>query len=42
MAPGFFFLGTSRAISTARLNMSPCLHLRPIYVVVFNGPFDEI
>ena len=27
-----------RAISTARLNMSPCLHLRPIHVVVSDGP----
>ena len=27
-----------RAISTARLSVSPRLHLRPIDVVVFNGP----
>ena len=39
--PAFFcFLlhGTLRAISTARLNTSPCLHLRPINVVVCDGP----
>ncbi len=30
----FFFSRNVRAISTARLNMSPCLHLRPIGVVV--------
>ena len=34
----FPYHGTSRAISTARLNTSPCLHLRPIYVVVSDGP----
>ena len=34
--------GTSRAISTARLNTSPCLHLRPIYVVVCNGPWRDL
>ena len=28
----------SRAISTARLNVSPRLHLRPIDVVVSDGP----
>ena len=28
----------NRAISTGQLNMSPCLHLRPIDVVVFHGP----
>ena len=27
-----------RAISTGQLNMLPCLHLRPIDVVVFHGP----
>ena len=27
-----------RAISTARLNMLPCLHLQPINVVVYNDP----
>ena len=37
----FSFYGTFRAISTARLNMSPCLHLRPIDVVVFNGPLTR-
>ena len=26
------------AISTGQLNMLPCLHLRPIDVVVFHGP----
>ena len=33
------FSGTSRAISTARLSASPRLHLRPIDVVVFDGPW---
>ena len=31
-----------RAISTARLNMSPCLHLRPIDVVVCDGPRRDL
>ena len=31
-----------RAISTARLNMSPCLHLQPINVVVYDDPNEEI
>ena len=31
-----------RAISTARLNASPRLHLRPIDVVVFNGPQRDL
>ena len=30
------------AISTARLWTSPSLHLRPIYVIVFDGPCVEI
>ena len=34
----FPFLRNVRAISTARLNMSPCSHLRPIDVVVCDGP----
>ena len=34
--------GTYRAISTARLNMSPCLHLRPINVVVCDGPWRDL
>ena len=38
----FSFSGIFRAISTARLNVSPRLHLRPIDVVVFDGPYDEI
>ena len=29
---------SARAISTARLNMVPCLHLQPINVVVYNDP----
>ena len=29
---------TTRAISTARLNRLPCLHLPPIHVVVYHGP----
>ena len=37
-----FRYGKSRAISTARLSGSLRVHLRPIYVVVFNGPFIEI
>jgi hypothetical protein len=28
-----------RPISTGRLNTSPCLHLRPIYLVVCEGPY---
>ena len=31
-----------RVISTARLNASPRLHLRPIYVVVFNDPHGDL
>ena len=31
-----------RAISTARLSVSPRLHLRPIDVVVYDGPYGEI
>ena len=34
----FSFHGIFRAISTARLNVSPRLHLRPIDVVVSDGP----
>ena len=30
------------AISTARLYTLPCLHLRPIDVIVFDGPCVEI
>ena len=37
----FFTRVAYRAISTARLNVSPRLHLRPINVVVFDGPFGE-
>ena len=36
--PKYFLLRNARAISTARLNASPRLHLRPIDVVVFDGP----
>src|SRR5439155_5190739 len=28
-----------RPISTGRLNTSPCVHLRPIYLVVHEGPY---
>ena len=35
-------LGKLRAISTARLRPLLTLHLPPINVVVFNGPYDEI
>ena len=31
-----------RVISTARLNVSPRLHLRPIDVVVFNDPHGDL
>ena len=31
-----------RAISTARLNTSLCVHLQPINVVVYNDPHEEI
>ena len=34
--------GMSRAISTARLNVSPRLHLRPIDVVVCDGPWRDL
>ena len=34
----FSLHGIFRAISTARLNVSPRLHLRPIDVVVSDGP----
>lgn len=30
-----------RAISTARLHMSPCFHLRPIDVVISHGPLKK-
>ena len=36
------FLRNFRAISTARLSMSPCLHLRPIDVVVCDGPLRDL
>jgi hypothetical protein len=29
-----------RPISTGRLNTSPCFHLRPINVVVYDGPYQ--
>ena len=29
-----------RAISTGQLNMLPCLHFRPINVVVYHGPYQ--
>src|SRR5438876_9392520 len=29
-----------RPISTGRLNTLPCLHLRPINVVVYHGPYQ--
>jgi hypothetical protein len=28
-----------RPISTGRLNTLPCLHLRPINVIVYHGPY---
>ena len=46
---GFFHGGKNaaskeslRVISTARLSMSPCLHLPPIDVVVFNDPQGDL
>ena len=36
-----FLLKSPRAISTARLNVSPRLHLRPIDVVVCDGPHSR-
>jgi len=30
-----------RPISTGRLNTLPCVHLRPIYLVVFEGPYSS-
>ena len=37
-----FLLRNVRAISTARLNVSPRLHLRPIDVVVCDGPWRDL
>jgi len=34
--------GADRAIRTARLNTLPCVHLRPIDVVVFHGPQGDL
>ena len=39
---GVSFSTELRAISTARLSMSPCLHLRPIDVVVCDGPLRDL
>ena len=36
--PARFSRASVRAISAARLNTSPCFHLRPIDVVVYHGP----
>ena len=36
------FYRNVRAISTARLNVSPRLHLRPIDVVVCDGPWRDL
>ena len=33
--------GRARAISSARLNGSPRLHLRPINLVVYQGPYQR-
>ena len=38
----FPFYRNVRAISTARLNASPRLHLRPIDVVVCDGPWRDL
>ena len=40
--PRCFFYRNVRAISTARLNVSPRLHLRPIDVVVCDGPWRDL
>lgn len=32
----------SRAISTGQLHTSPCFHIQPINVVVFNGSLEDI
>ena len=37
----FFFFRSLRAISTARLSVSPHVHLRPIDVVVSDGPLTR-
>ena len=38
----FPFQESFRVISTARLNTSLCVHLPPIYVVVFNDPHGDL
>ena len=38
----FSLLRNVRAISIARLSMSPCVHLQPIDVVVFDGPQRDL
>ena len=35
-------IGRARAISGARLNGSPRLHLRPIDLVVYQGPYQRV
>jgi len=32
----------SRAISIGQLHTSPCFHIQPINVVVFNGSLEDI
>ena len=32
-------ISSPRPISTGRLNTLPCVHLRPIYLVVYQGPY---
>ena len=36
---GKFYGQAERAISNGKLNILLCLHLRPINVVVFDGPY---
>jgi hypothetical protein len=36
---GKFYGQAERAISNGKLNILLCLHLRPINVVVFHGPY---
>jgi len=38
---GSLFRPSYRPISIGQLNMSPCLHLRPINVMVCHGPYHK-
>src|SRR5207253_6707440 len=39
VAKALYVRSSPRPISTGRLNTSPCLHLRPINLVVYQGPY---